>query len=71
MEDQLNDNVSALMVDNTAVSSEPEESIKLEGDDRDIVNLYQSLSCNISKTALELGVSRNTVYKRLRDCGYK
>lgn len=37
----------------------------------DIVSLYQSLSCNISKTAKQLGVSRNTVYKRLRDSGYK
>ncbi|MGY5452249.1 sigma-54-dependent Fis family transcriptional regulator [Agarivorans sp. MS3-6] len=37
----------------------------------DIVALYQSLSCNISKTAQQLGVSRNTVYKRLRESGYK
>jgi transcriptional regulator of acetoin/glycerol metabolism len=37
----------------------------------DIVALYQSLNCNISKTAAELGISRNTVYKRLRECGYK
>tara|TARA_R110001583_G_scaffold22238_3_gene83586 strand:+ start:29873 stop:31768 length:1896 start_codon:yes stop_codon:yes gene_type:complete len=39
--------------------------------DSDIVGLYQSLSCNISKTAKKLGVSRNTVYKRLKDSGYK
>jgi len=42
-----------------------------EKTDNDIVELYQSLSCNISKTAQTLGVSRNTVYKRLRDSGYK
>jgi transcriptional regulator of acetoin/glycerol metabolism len=42
-----------------------------KADDGDIISLYQSLSCNISKTAKQLGVSRNTVYKRLRDSGYK
>jgi transcriptional regulator of acetoin/glycerol metabolism len=37
----------------------------------DIITLYKSLNCNISKTALHLGVSRNTVYKRLRKGGFK
>jgi transcriptional regulator of acetoin/glycerol metabolism len=36
-----------------------------------IVALYQSLNCNISKTAAQLSVSRNTVYKRLRESGFK
>jgi transcriptional regulator of acetoin/glycerol metabolism len=36
-----------------------------------IVALYQSLNCNISKTAVQLSVSRNTVYKRLRESGFK
>ncbi|MEI6896809.1 MAG: sigma-54-dependent Fis family transcriptional regulator [Psychromonas sp.] len=40
-------------------------------DENCIVSLYQSLNCNISKTALQLGVSRNTVYKRLREKGFK
>ncbi|WP_028869899.1 sigma-54-dependent Fis family transcriptional regulator [Psychromonas arctica] len=71
MEDQLNDNVTALMPEKNPSIEESENTIKLDADDVNIVNLYQSLSCNISKTALELGVSRNTVYKRLRDCGYK
>lgn len=46
-------------------------SINAEPSAEDIVTLYQSLNCNISKTAAELGVSRNTVYKRLRECGHK
>jgi len=37
----------------------------------DIVALYQSLNCNITKTAAQLSVSRNTVYKRLRESGFK
>jgi len=37
----------------------------------DIVALYQSLNCNISKTAAQLSISRNTVYKRLRESGFK
>ncbi|ABM04863.1 putative GAF sensor protein [Psychromonas ingrahamii 37] len=36
-----------------------------------IIALYQSLNCNISKTAAQLSVSRNTVYKRLRESGFK
>lgn len=50
--------------------SEPDSNDHIYDND-DIVYLYQSLSCNISKTAKKLGVSRNTVYKRLRDSGYK
>ncbi|MFT7052860.1 MAG: transcriptional regulator of acetoin/glycerol metabolism [Psychromonas sp.] len=38
---------------------------------KDIVLLYQSLNCNLSKTAAQLSVSRNTVYKRLRESGFK
>lgn len=40
-------------------------------EDEDVVALYQSLSCNLSQTAKKLGISRNTVYKRLRESGYK
>lgn len=42
-----------------------------QAEDEDVVALYQSLSCNLSQTAKKLGVSRNTVYKRLRESGYK
>jgi transcriptional regulator of acetoin/glycerol metabolism len=51
--------------------SSPLNHATTKTDTDDIIALYQSLSCNISKTAKKLNISRNTVYKRLRDKGYK
>lgn len=68
--EQLRGNVAPFLTPKKQAKNN-EEKIHNKSDSNDIVSLYQSLSCNISKTAKELGVSRNTVYKRLRQCGYK
>ncbi|WP_406610593.1 sigma-54-dependent Fis family transcriptional regulator [Agarivorans sp. JK6] len=62
-------NVEQFTPSSSQTSSGPEQ-VKPPNSD-DIVAVYQSLSCNISKTAQQLGISRNTVYKRLRESGYK
>lgn len=51
------------------LSSHDDANAYSEGED--VVALYQSLNCNLTQTAKKLGVSRNTVYKRLRENGYK
>jgi transcriptional regulator of acetoin/glycerol metabolism len=60
-----------ILPSDTTLNSTDISKLSGEKSDNDIVDLYQSLSCNISKTAQTLGVSRNTVYKRLRDSGYR
>lgn len=65
MED-IETNVEPLIVMNKELSMSGNSDIN----EASIVDLYQSLNCNISKTAAQLGVSRNTVYKRLRESGF-
>ena len=62
------DSASDLFTDSDALTHH-HAYIYSEGED--IVSLYQSLNCNLSQTAKKLGVSRNTVYKRLRENGFK
>ncbi|WP_411992374.1 sigma-54-dependent Fis family transcriptional regulator [Agarivorans sp. DSG3-1] len=68
--DSKNNNVQAFTPSTETLSNDAEHPTK-SASTQDIVAVYQSLSCNISKTAQQLGVSRNTVYKRLRESGYK
>ena len=55
----------------TEVKSATTKDTCIKTEAEDVVTLYRSLNCNLSQTAKQLGVSRNTVYKRLRDNGYK
>ena len=74
--DQTNkQSIAAMATDvnniSTEVKSAPTKDTCIKTETEDVVTLYRSLNCNLSQTAKQLGVSRNTVYKRLRDNGYK
>ncbi|MEH6451953.1 MAG: sigma-54-dependent Fis family transcriptional regulator [Psychromonas sp.] len=68
--DNNQNNVEALIINNNDTLKSTNSDLSAPGQE-DIISVYQSLNGNISKTATQLGVSRNTVYKRLRESGYK
>jgi transcriptional regulator of acetoin/glycerol metabolism len=51
-----------------ARSSEPETDMRATVEDK-LVKTYQANQGNISKTSRMLGVSRNTIYRKLKSMG--
>jgi transcriptional regulator of acetoin/glycerol metabolism len=64
--------VSSAPLSSPPLSSTPFSSTPALSDiDRDTLDVYQTHKGNISRTAKALGISRNTLYKRLKELGIK
>ena len=53
-----------------SMTSESIQEIQQQGSD-EMIECYKQCKGNITKTAKALGVSRNTLYKKLRELGLK